>query len=192
MNKNIFLSFFKPVFDYIDSGALFRDPFKWLYGAAAILNLLFPFLVLYGFTETGIFSFGGKFATFAILITLILIAAGWFSFQLWWNRMDKVAKITTPNDDFALTPVFAHLIQTSGEWFGCYIAIVGTLASLFATILLNGEGDQILSNSPLSFMSASVAGIITMPITGFFVICFSRFSAEMAKALVCIANNTKK
>ncbi|NDV57275.1 hypothetical protein [Bacteroides sp. 519] len=190
MNKNIFLSFFKPVFDYIDSGALFRDPFKWLYGGAAILNLLFPFLIFFSFIDTGLFSNGAKFATFAVLVTLTLIAAGWFSFQLWWNRMYKVVKITTPSDDFALTPVFAHLIQTSGEWLGCYVGIVGTLSSLFSTIFLSGEGG--FSGSPLGFMDLSAAGIIIMPITGFFIICVFRFFAEMARALVCIANNTKK
>ena len=127
MNK--FLTFFNPVFAYIDTGKIFRKPFVWLYALIALFNALLPFIILYGIIDRGLFTYldGGQIFG-VILLWLVIVAAAWFSVLLWWNRMAKVSGLTRDNDDFVATPVIAHLLQTFGEWLGGYVAIVGCLS----------------------------------------------------------------
>ncbi|MDR2450123.1 MAG: hypothetical protein LBD52_09230 [Prevotellaceae bacterium] len=191
MNK--FLTFFDPFFAYIDAGKIFRKPFSWLYGFIAILNALFPFFLLYWFI--GFFdSLGGQQIFGMILLWLVFLAAGWFSFQLWWNRMTKVATLTSNNDEFIVTPLYAHLLQTFGEWLGGYVAIVGALSALFLWIFID---PSVISNlfhyvGGGAVFGFGIAGILIAPIYGFLILISFRFLAEIAKALASIANNTKK
>ena len=190
---NPFFNLFKPFFDYIDNGKLFRKPYGWLYAVIAVLNLLFPFFVLYQVIAEKLFSYmPGKYIFVFILVLIILLAAGWFSFQLWWNRKSKVENLTEESDEFVGIPVFSHLIQTAGEWLGSYIAIVGCLISLLVSLILGAEAGALSGIPGLSFfVSASFAGIVLMPLYGFIIIGLSRFIAEQARALASIANNTK-
>ncbi len=185
---NKFFTFFNPFFAYIDQGKIFRKPVSWLYAIFAVGNLLFPIYVLVQLIRViRFFGVGEIFG--ATLLWLVLLVAGWFSFQLWWNRMSKVANLTEDNAEFAATPVVSHFIQTFGEWFGCYVGGVGCIACLFLTVFKMG------SMPGLSIPYAStfgLAGIIAMPIYGFLMLVFFRFIAEMARALASIANNTKK
>ena len=191
---NPFFNLFKPFFDYIDNGELFRKPYGWLYALIAVLNLLFPFFVLYQAIAGKLFSImPGKYIFVFILVLLILLAAGWFSFQLWWDRKSKVENLTKESDEFVGIPVFSHFIQTSGEWLGSYIAIVGCLLSLIISLILGSEASSLSQMVPgLSFLvSGSLAGVVLMPLYGFIIIGLSRFIAEQARALASIANNTK-
>lgn len=191
----IFLNFFKPVFDFIDSGKLFRKPFGWLYAIIAVLNLLFPFLVLIQVISSELLKFmPGKAIFVFILVWIILLGAGWFSFQLWWNRKPKVENLTRDSDEFVGTPVFSHLIQTFGEWLGTYVAIVGCLVSLLASLFLGSEASSFSSIIPGvgSFLGVGFLGAVIFPVYGFIILALFRFIAEQARALTTIANNTKK
>ena len=191
MNK--FLTFFDPFFAYIDTGKIFRKPFSWLYGIIAILNAIFPFFVLYWFI--GFFKgLEGEQIFGMILLWLIFLAAGWFSFQLWWNRMSKVNTLTADNDEFVVTPVYAHLLQTFGEWLGGYVAIIGTLSSLFLWIFIDpsSTGNLFRYVGGEALFGLGITGILIAPIYGFLILVSFRFLAEIAKALASIANNTKK
>jgi hypothetical protein len=188
MNK--FLSFFDPFFAYIDTGKIFRKPFSWLYGLIAILNAAFPFYALYEFI--GKFKImDGQHIFGTILIWLVILAAGWFSFTLWWNRMAKVDALTTNNDEFVATPVYAHFLQTLGEWLGSYVAIVGTLSALISWVLIDtAQLSYFLGSGTVLGLGAT--SILTAPIFGFLILVSFRFVAEIAKSLASIANNTKK
>jgi hypothetical protein len=191
MNK--LLTFFDPFFAYIDTGKIFRKPFSWLYGIIAILNAIFPFFVLYWFI--GFFdSLGGQQVFGMILLWLVFLAAGWFSFQLWWNRMTKVSTLTADSDEFVVTPVYAHLLQTFGEWLGGYVAIVGALSALFLWIFIDPSAISNLFHyvGGWAMFGFGIAGVLIAPIYGFLILVSFRFVAEIAKALASIANNTKK
>jgi hypothetical protein len=60
-------------------------------------------------------NLGGQQIFAMILLWLAFLAAGWFSFRLWLNRMAKVGTLTSENDEFAATPGYAHFLQTTGE-----------------------------------------------------------------------------
>jgi hypothetical protein len=191
--KNSLISCFKPFFDYIDNGKFFRKPYAWFYVLIAVLNLLFPFYILGKVIANRFFSFAeGSLIAVFIIFWLILAFAAWFSFQLWWNRKKKVETLTKENDDFVAIPVFSNLIQTTGEWCGTYIAIVGCLGSILASIFLGESVCFFNSFYGFGIIDFTTAGIVLMPLYGFIIIGVSRFFAEGARALASIANNTKK
>jgi hypothetical protein len=91
--------------------------------------------------------------------------------------------------------VFAHFIQTFGEWIGTWIGIVGFFVALLAIL---GSDAVYLTAAILTaaigvpFIQSGIASIILIPIYGFLIVVGSRFLAEMCRALASIANNTKK
>jgi hypothetical protein len=189
--NNKFFTFIKPYLSYLDNGNLYRQPFSWLYIILAAVNLLFPFYVLYLAIDGHIFDMPGKFIFAFILFWLVLLFAGWLSFQLWWDRKENVLKTATDGSRYPATPVVAHFIQTFGEWLGTWIAVVGFSFALIATIFLGSQASYLSSGLDLP-LNAGIASIILMPIYGFLIIVFSRLLAEQLRALVDIASNTKK
>ena len=193
MEENKFTDLIKPYLNSIDNGSFFRKPLKWLYMAMAVINLIFPIYILYQTISSGFFEYmSGKYIFFFILIWLIILAAGWLSFQLWWNRKDQVDTSTEKDDEFTATPAFAHLIQTTGEWVGSWIAVVGFFISLFLTLAFGSEASYLSEAMGVGFIGVGFLAVILMPVYGFVIIIFSRFLAEQFKALTTIANNTRK
>lgn len=194
---NKFFTFIKPYLSFIDKGDFFRKPFSWLYIAFAVLNLILPFYILYTAIDNNIFdrpariTAGFKFIVF-ILVWIVIAFASWVCFQLWWDRKNKVTETSVENSEFVVTPVFAHFIQTFGEWIGTWIGIVGFFVALLATIILGSDAVYLTAAIGVPFIQSGIAFIILMPIYGFLIVVGSRFLAEMCRALASIANNTKK
>lgn len=184
------MTFIKPFLLQIDNGHFFRVPFEWLYKIISILNLALPIYVLYKSIDLYIFDMRAKFVIAFILCWLLIAFTCWVNFQLWWNRSSKVAQSFSQGDDFVATPVFAHFVQTSGEWLGTTIGIIGFGVSLIAKIILGDESFIIDNLLDLPFIGGGIETIIILPITGFLIIVFFRFSAEQFRALASIANNT--
>ncbi len=190
--KNLFFDFIKPYLKFIDSGDFFRKPFIWLYASFGILNLFFPFYVFYTAYNSQIFDYNSNFIT-VFFITLIIISfSSWISFQLFWDRKNKVKQTSNEGDEFIATPVFSHFIQTIGEWLGTWIGIVGSSVALIATILLGDQAEFVTYQFGIPFLKIGLTFVVLMPIYGFLIIVFTRFLAEQFKALSSIANNTRK
>ncbi len=189
---NKFFTFIKPYLSFIDKGHFYRKPFSWLYTIIAVVNLIVPFLIFFKALDSNVFDAPAKFVFAFLLVWLIIAFASWVSFQLWWDRKTKVSATSTEDDEFIATPVFSHLIQTLGEWFGTWIAIVGSTVALLTTIILGDEASSIDSLLNIPILETGIAAIILMPIYGFLIIVSARFLAEQFRALSTIANNTKK
>lgn len=142
--------------------------------------------MLYQAIQNKMFSGGFKFVIAFILMWLFLAAASWVGFQIWWNRKDKVLMTTADSDEFVSTPVFTHFIQSFGEWLGSFFAIAGFGVALVSTIF--GVGGL----PGLDMLNGGLIYIVLAPLQGFLIIIVFRFVAEQARALVQIANNTKK
>lgn len=185
-----FLEFYKPFLEYIDSGKFFRTPFGWLYAALAGFNMLVPLVILYVAIDNRLFSMGAAFFFAFVILWVVIAGASWLGFQIWWNRRQVLATQTSPDSDFVATPVYAHFLQTCGEWSGSWIAIVGAGAGLVSGIFLRDGGlDYML---PIPFLSAGgFVSVVLMPIVGFLIIIVTRVAAEQVRALVAIAINTK-
>ncbi|MDR0714856.1 MAG: hypothetical protein LBF89_11460 [Bacteroidales bacterium] len=189
MNEKFF-TFIKPFLSYIDDGKLYRKPFGWLYAALAVINLLLPFYMLYEAIDGGVFDAGAKYVFAFLLIWLVIVAACWAGFQIWWDRREKVQLTSREGSEFPATPVISHFIQTLGEWLGVWIAIVGFGFSLISWIFLGEEAAYLASMADLPFSGTGITSMIVAPITGFLIIVISRFIAEGCRALASIANNT--
>jgi len=189
---NIFFTFIKPYLNFIDRGDLYRKPFSWLYAFIGIINLISPLVFLVIAINQRIFDADAKFIIAFLFIWLILTFVSWLSFQLWWDRKNKVVSSSSSDDEFVATPVFAHLIQTMGEWLGTWIGVVGFSIALLTTIILGDDANYLSQSIGLGFMGSGFLFIIIMPIYGFLIIVVSRFFAEQFRALASIANNTKK
>jgi zinc-ribbon domain len=190
--NNIFLNFIAPYLSTIDDGRFFRQPMKWLYTFIAFINIVIPFYILYLAIENRIFQAPGKFIIVFILVLITIAFTCWIGFQIWWDRKDKVDITSSSKDDFVAIPVFSHFVQTLGEWAGTWVAIVGFIFSLLATIILGQEGAYLSQGLGLWFINISATSIILMPIYGFLIIISARVFAEALRAIVSIANNTKK
>ena len=192
---NKFLTFIKPYLSFIDNGDIFRKPFSWLYVILAIINLILPLYFFFIALDNGIFSTSAKLIVVFLLIWIIIAFAGWVSFQLWWDRKSKVIEISAESDEFVATPVFSHLIQTIGEWLGTWIGIVGFGTALLTTIILGSSGSSgyyFPRQFGINLVGTGWLSVVLMPILGLLIIVATRFLAELFRAIISIANNTRK
>lgn len=189
--NNKFLDLYKPFLEYIDSGKFFRTPFGWLYAILAGFNLLVPLVILYIAIDNQLFSMGAAFFFAFLILWVVIAAASWLGCQIWWNRRQVLAAMSSPDSEFVATPVYAHFLQTCGEWCGSWIAIVGAGAGFVSgTFLRDGGLGYML---PIPFLSTGgFMSVVIMPIIGFLIIVLTRVVAEQVRALVAIAINTKR
>lgn len=186
---NKFFTFINPYLNFIDKGDLYRKPFSWMYMLIAVINLIFPFHMLY--LASGIFSYISGTAIVGFLLTWLgIVFTSWLSFQLWWNRKDKVLSMTSSDAEFVAIPVYTHFIQTTGEWLGMYVAIVGCWSSIIAVIF--SQSPSMFGMLGRGMMHVGITSIFLAPIIGFLIVIGARVIAELFRALASIANNTKK
>lgn len=187
-----FLTFINPYLSYIDDGELFRKPFSWLYGLLGLINLVLPIYIFYQAVNTGVFDSGASYIIVFLLVWIIIVFASWISFQLWWDRKSKVIATSSNDDEFVATPVFSHFIQTTGEWLGTWIIIVGFSYALLTTIFLGGNALYLSAQIGIPFLRTGFPFIILMPVYGFLIIAATRFLAEQIRAVASIAKNTRR
>ncbi len=190
---NAFFTFIKPALGYVDKGDFFRRPFGWLYMVVAILNLLIPIAILYSVIDANFFKFADAKAIIVfVLIWLVIVFLAWLSFQLWWDRKEKVVVTSTQGEEFIATPVFSHLIQTFGEWLGLWVGVLGFAFALLGTIIMGDEAGYLASQLGIGFLEHGLLYIVLMPIYGFLIVVFFRFLAEVFRALTSLANTAQR
>ncbi|MCO5248259.1 MAG: GYF domain-containing protein [Chitinophagales bacterium] len=187
-----FFEFFKPYLNYIDNGNFFRKPFYWLYTAIAVIQFIFPLIVFFAAIKLDVFKAEGAIVFSFLSFWIILLLSSLLSFQIWWDRREKITYSSNINDEFVATPTFSHFIQTLGEWFGAYFAVIGFALSLFTTIFSKSDSYQGLNHFiSMSFFDFGTMGMIIAPLSGFFIVVFSRFISEQIKVFTTIARNTE-
>lgn len=138
-----------------------------------------------------------------IVFSLVSLFVGLVNFQIFWDRRNKIHSTSNENDEFTATPVVAHYIQTIGESVGSYVAIMGFFTVLIAFLFKVCFGEYGLENffiNDLENLSQNLSenlkkggSLLLFPIfAGFAIILSFRVIGEGIKAIVVIANNTKK
>jgi hypothetical protein len=124
----------------IDSGSFFIHPMRWLYVVFACLSFVPALVILYFMYEEGVDGVLGytkgwiKFSgyLFCFIFAIFVIVSALLMFYYWMNRSHKVAHIINEGDQIVAMPVWAHMIQSSIESFGVYIAMIPSIgATLF-------------------------------------------------------------
>jgi hypothetical protein len=176
---------------------MFRQPIGYLYMALAILNALLPLYIMYEAVDHDFFANPadlpghGKLVAIFLILWVIIAIAGWVSFQIWWDRKSKVNETSEEGDEFAAIPVFSHFVQTFGEWAGTWFAVVGFFFGIFTELV--EESRMIGRFIPGGFIKGGgIESAVISVIAGYLIIVLSRAAAEMLRAIVSIANNTRK
>lgn len=184
MEDNKILNFLDPVLKYIDSGAFFRQPFKWLYILIGVLNISLPISFIGTLSDAWDYLSGSsRFA--AVIILLITIALAFIGFLVWYKRSMTLKKDAGVSSRFIAIPVVANMLQTIGEWLGIIIGVGG-----FAIILIA----MMFAGDELYFLVHTETGVLSMilcPVMGYIIVVFFRFLAENCLALASIANSAK-
>lgn len=184
MEDNKILNFLDPVLKYIDSGAFFRQPFKWLYILIGVLNISLPISFIGTLSDAWDYLSGSsRFA--AVIILLITIALAFIGFLVWYKRSMTLKQDAGVSSRFIAIPVVANMLQTIGEWLGIIIG-VGGFAIILIALIFGGEELRYVIGSRVSFLA-----VIACPIIGYITIVLFRFLAESCLALASIANSAK-
>jgi len=181
-----FFTFAVPYMEFIGKGKFF----SLIYIVMAVINPIIPFVILYQVIDSGFFSYGAKYVFAFILAWFVIVFAFWIGFQIWWNRRKKVTN--TAPCEFVITMFFSELLQTTGEWLGTIIGIIGAGGGLLAAIFLGSDVDYLFQMIGMGFLRFGVLVVIIGPIIGFFTIVISRFLAEQLRLWVTLTNNTKE
>lgn len=193
MDNRLF-AFFDSLWDYIDNGKFYRNPFRLLYIAIASLNLLFPIHVIYTTVKSGVLEYISGIKVFAfIFIFFLMVFLAFMSFHLWINRQKKIKEHFGNDNEYIVIPIVSHFIQTLGEWLGFYFGIGGCVISLVFVIF--GFNDYIIGEAVGNSLLPMGTGLVTVviyPIMGFLIVVAGRLIAEIFRVLTSIANNTKK
>jgi hypothetical protein len=187
--ESSFFTCLKPYLDLLAKGSLFN----LIYFIMAGINLILPFAIFATAVNQGIFQyFGGEFVIAFIFAWVVIAFLCWFGIQLWLDRRKKIMAMRST--DFIATVVFSDIVQTSGEWLGTFIGVIGAVVGLVALIMLGKEGVYSFFNilpPGLRFMRNFGAMVILIgPITGFLIIISSRSVAEGIRLLVSHVNNS--
>jgi hypothetical protein len=187
-----FFTFLNPLIKTFDNGSFFRRPMSLLYKLFAIVFLLVPLVLLI----SGIRNLEYLRASYTlalVLAFLILSFTSWLCFQIWWSRSKHINEIIRKDSEFVVTPLIAHMLQTTGESLGIFIGIGLFLSMLVALLVAGSEGVRAISMGDLADLTGGAAiGILVIPMYGFFIVLIFRFLAEQIKTWAAIANNTKK
>lgn len=173
-------SFLETILDYLDSGKIYRKPFKWLYwviGVMLTIGILTSIVSIFNMFR---YAEGVEYVGL-VLIILVLFATAVFAVIYWVRRAKDVENVVDVNARFVAIPVVSHLIRTSGEFFGIAIGISGTVIFLFALLFV---GHRFLGTE-------GGLGLVCCPVIGYLNILLSRFFAESLAVVTSIANDTR-
>lgn len=177
------LAILKPLFDYIDSGKLFRQPIQWLYYA---LGVVFAIFMLYSISLTSVmFKIGGIAIVVAVFIIILMIALSAFSVLYWFKRGNDVRIDTPMGARFVAIPVIANIVRCYGEYVGIVMAVSGVFIGVFAGIfwLFSKELQYIMYICPFIL-------IVVGPVVGYLHLLINRYISERMLAIASIANDT--
>jgi hypothetical protein len=187
LSENPLFNFLKPYFNFLEKGKLLG----LIYYLMAGLNLLLPFAVFFNIISSGIFRMGFNYILAFITSWAVIVVACLVGFLLWWERRKRITAVE--DLQFVATVAFSEILQTLGEWLGTFIGIVGVGVGLFGTVFLGNGSGALFSLIGLGFLSQfGIATVAIGPVTGFFIIVFTRFLAEQVRLITSLVNNTKE
>lgn len=177
-----FTKFLNPVFNFLDSGKLFKQPLMYLYYAIGAALCVFGFIKIIENFD-GFSYYPGAYKFFIILMMFVLLAACVFTLLFWFRRANDLKKERFEDTRFIAIPVVASILRTFGEYLGILVAYLAVCYGVLSCLILSFEGVEYLKVGLISIFGGAIAG--------YMIVVFFRYSAELILALAAIANNTK-
>lgn len=181
------LSFLNPIFNYVDEGRLFRQPFMILYIAIGFITFCVACWMVkkaLEFTE----AFGGAAYVWFALMIVVLLAAGIFSFLYWLRRAFDVKKYIPEGAKFQAIPAVSNLVITFGEWLGLTACFVCVCGGILGAIIL--PFSKYVDGSEMFIMCLGYA--VGSIIVSYLWIVFFRLIGETIFAIGSIANDCQQ
>lgn len=175
--------YLNPLFEYLESGKLFRQPLMFLYyliGIAACIGGIYKISEIFD----GFDYMRGTYKVFIILEMLVLVALSLFSLLFWFHRAGAVKNDRFENTRFLAIPVVANLLRSFGEWLGFVLAIAGACTGVLTILLLTSQGGGVAFRQ-------GVVMLVGGPLMGYIILVLFRYVSEMSLTYAEIANNTK-
>lgn len=182
-----YFSFFNPVFDYLDSGKLFRQPFRILYyiiGLTIALGCLFSIGLVFDFIK----DFNAAAYIYAVVGVMVLVASAVFSFIYWWKRAQDINTDVSQKSRFQAIPAVSGLIINLGEWIGVVGAAITFVMGVVGAVILPMAEKYGNSHIFWKFIMIAVLG----PIVAYIFWVIFRLIGEQILAIGTIASETRK
>jgi hypothetical protein len=171
-----FFTFIRPYLSAVDSPRFFTIPFSWLYILFGIVFLLLPFALLFLMIKGGLFDMEGKVIVAGILSLIAVLAAGWITFQIWWNRREVIH--TEKLDINIIIGAFSHFVTVACEALAHFIGIAGFFTGLFVLLF----GDELLYFFPIPGPGGLFIMIGSL-ITGYVGVWFARLAGFLFRKI---------
>lgn len=173
--------FLNPLFSYLESGKLFRQPLVWLYYLIGVASCIAGIKLIIDQFDGFSYHLVGAEKVYAILMAIVLLALCIFSLLFWFRRAVDLKDVYKDGSDWIAMPIVANLVRTFGEWLGFVLGIFCVCGGVLTIIFLSAN------QGILPGLVMLVGGAIV----GYLIILLSRYAAEMIMVRVAIANNTK-
>lgn len=180
-------SFLNPLFNYIDGGKLFRQPFQILYYIIGIANALLMVFAMSGVIDMYRYYSGAIYVLF-FFMGLVSLALAAFSVLYWFRRAAELKEHLKDGERFQAIPAVANLIIAGGEWFGITAAVFTFCLGIIGAIVIPLAVDYGAGASFLGAISIAIVG----PIVSYILLILSRLFGEQILAIGVIANNTTR
>lgn len=135
---------------------------------------------------------------YSVLMLIWIIVFGYFNFKILWTRAKDLSQ-EVDNKKYFVIPTLGHYIKTNGELIAalCLTLPILLIGIQFLVIFgYNGYDtyDDLFGNIPImqSLSGIPIAGVVILPLYGYFALIFVKLVSESLTALVDIANNTTK
>lgn len=202
----IIKKFIESLLGHIDSGKFFREPMKWYYMVQAILCILISlaaFIVVYDQIPLEHIDGWAKVMAILFLICTFIVCftVAVFSYYFWTNRRGQLHNQVKEGDPITAIPVWAHSLQSGGEWFGIFIGIVPTLivALMYICALLSGfKMSGLFSANGEAFLKVFILGLLIVigvavvcAVFGYSIILISHVVGEKLRIKAMLANDVR-
>lgn len=196
---NIIKTQFYSVLSTIDKGTFFTKPLKWLYLFNGVIAFLLPIIFLVVFFNSPVkfmMDYGNAWTKIVgylamVLFFVFLIFVAYLNFLLWKNRKDKLSAIIREGDETVVVPLFADMIQTSGECNGFIVGIVPTIGVVFYFVFLLLTGSDNFYSHFFEILIMLVAIAVVCMIVGWMITFLAHFIGEKLRMSARITNDLK-
>lgn len=187
-DNDIFQAALSPLMRSFDNGRFFLSTAKTLIDIVVTTFLLSqPFQAYLLMENHSLAGSTKEEKTIELISAIIWVIIAAFSFGYWMKRNKKLDRLFGSSDEFVVLPMSTYILQWIGEWLGIVLIIGGIFAVVVSSLGVETSSFTLNVITYYGWMGGIIAILLSV-----IVIFVFRLIAEKLRALVAIANNTKR